>query len=422
MALHCGGMEMHRSPEQWLKAYIQIEIHGDGERFLHAAAQEGLALRRVAREKELLLAELLAADSKKLRRALRLSHCSMRIRRRSGLPFFLAFLQQRPFLPLMALLLIVGFCLLSSLIFRVEVSSLEPLPAADYARVLAVAKENGLYPGRFVGQVDLEHCKRQISLDFPELFFVEISRRGVSMEIRIAKRIDISPAQLPRGPGDVVAACDGVIEEVLVRKGTAAVRSGDTVVKGQVLIYGWQGLEGPVAADGIVTARVWASAYAECPILHKELHPSGEQQSLIQLRGERGAVLTLAGDPERYAYSESQLHTAALLPWRNIPPTVELIHGVVGELICVEQQYTYEEALAIAEKDAELHARAQLAASCDISSTSISATQVEPLQLEEDLARVKVTLEAESQIGQYVENLWAEDPLPGGLPPETEDW
>ncbi|MBQ6808266.1 MAG: sporulation protein YqfD [Firmicutes bacterium] len=412
---------MRRSAEQWLKAVIQVEIRGDGERFLQAAAREGLALRQVQREGELLLAELLAEDSRTLRRVLRLSRCGMRIRRRSGLPFLLAFLRRRPVLPLMSLLLMGALFLFSSLIFRVEVSSLEPLPEADYRRVLALAGENGLCPGRFIWQVDLEHCKRQISLSFPELFFVEVSRRGVNMEIRIAKRIDISPAQLPRSPGDVVAACDGVIENVLVRKGTAAVRSGDTVLKGQVLIYGWQGLEGPVAADGIVTARVWASAYAECPTLHRELQPSGRQQSLLQLRGPAGARLTLFGQEEPYAFNEKQLQSRTFPPWRNTQSTVEIIHGVVGELCCVEQQYSYEEALDIATRDAELSARAQLAASCDISSTSILRSWAEPLQLEEDLARVLVRLEAESQIGQYVEHLWEEDPLPGGLPPEG-DW
>ena len=95
---------MRRSAEQWLKAVIQVEIRGDGERFLQAAAREGLALRQVQREGELLLAELLAEDSRTLRRVLRLSRCGMRIRRRSGLPFLLAFLRRRPVLPLMSLL------------------------------------------------------------------------------------------------------------------------------------------------------------------------------------------------------------------------------------------------------------------------------------------------------------------------------
>ena len=421
---------MTKAAEHWLKAHIQIEISGDGEAFLQAAAWEKLPLQDVHREEGRLLVRLRVDDLAKLRRTLRLSHCSMHILRRSGWPFFLAFMRRRPLLPLSCALLIAALCLVSTLIFQVSVSSLEALPQADYQRVLAVAEENGLRPGAFLWQVDLEHCKRQISLNFPELFFVEISRHGVRWEIRIAKRIDLAPAQQPRSPGDVLASCDGVVQDILVRRGTAAVRSGDTVVKGQVLIYGWQGLEGSVAADGMVYARVWAEAYAECPQEWQELQPTGRSQPLLQLRGSQGAILTLIGREQPFDYQESQLQAEPLLPpaltwltWRNNTDTVELIHGIIGELRRVTVQHSYEEALAIAAHDAELQARAQLAASCDIGSTSITHIRQEELRLDEPLARIRVTLEAESQIGLYAEHLWEEDPLPGGLPPEEEaDW
>ncbi|MDO4733192.1 MAG: sporulation protein YqfD [Bacillota bacterium] len=411
---------MIRGAKDRLQASIRIEIRGDGQRFLHAAAREGLPLRRVRREGPLLLAELRVKDAQKLRRALRLSRCSMRIRRRQGLPFLLAFWRRRPLLLLLPILLTLGFCLLSACIFRVEVSSPEPLPAGDYQRVLQTARENGLFPGRFLWQVDQEHCQRQISLEFPELFFVEISRRGVCMEIRIAKRISLSPAQQPRAPGDLVASCDAVIQDVLVRRGTAAVRSGDTVLKGQVLIYGWQGQEGAVAADGIVTGRVWASAYAECPTRLQKLEPSGRQRSLLQLRGEKGALLTLLGDPQAFPRGELHLQSRPLPTWRNLFPTVELLYGTVDEFCPREYSYSYAQARKIAEREAELSARARLAAACDISSTSIRHRWVEELQLEEDLARVQVRLEAESQIGLYVENLREEPPLPEVLPPKEE--
>lgn len=415
---------MIKQAEQWLLARVLVEIHGDGEAFLQAAAWEKLPLGAVRREGELLLVWLCTEDLGKLRRALRLSHCHMHVRQRQGLPFLLAFLRRRPLLPLAAALLVAALCLVSSLIFRVEVSSVEPLPRADRQRILAVAEEQGLRPGRFIQQVDLEHCQRQIELDFPELFFVEISRRGVDVEIRVAKRIDISPAQQKKAPGDIIALRDGVIQDILVRKGTAAVAVGDTVVKGQVLIYGQQGRAAsneqpgqsgqsgqeespaatePVAADGLVYARVWATGYGECPRERQELRPSGQQQVFLQLRGKNGARLTLAGDEEAYAYSDRQLKSAALLPWRNTGDTVEVIHGEIGEMLPVSIQHTYEEALAIAAREAELQAKAELLHSCNIGDTGILQLSQEELPLEPELARVRVTLEALSQIGLYDE-------------------
>ena len=409
---------MPNTPERWLQGQIHILVQGDGERFLHLAAVERLSLHRVVRRADGLTARVQAKDGAKLRKVLRGAHCTLRILDRRGLPFLLAFFTRRPILPLMAVCLITALFLVSSLIFRVQVTSMEPLPAGDRQQILEVAAENGLYPGRLISQVDLESCQRQISRAFPELFFVEISRRGVTLEIRVAKRTDISPAQQPLAPGDLVAACDGVITQVLVRKGTPAVQAGDTVVQGQVLIYGWQDPMGAVAADGIVTARVWTEAYAECPTRHQELRPTGASQPLLQLVSSSGAQLTLVGDPDAYPYAQADLTATPVTRWRNMQPTVEVIHGSIGQLTPIPVEHSYEEALAIAERDAELAARSALAALCDISATSILETQVTPVELEPDLARVRVTLEASSEIGLYTPNLRTQDPLPSGPAPE----
>lgn len=409
---------MLNTPERWLRGQIQILVQGDVERFLHLAAVERLALRHVIRQTNGLTARVQAKDGAKLRRVLRGAHCTLRILDRRGLPFLLAFLARRPILPLMAACLAAALFLVSSLIFQVEVTSIEPLPASDRQQILAVAAENGLRPGRFIHQVDLEYCQRQISRAFPELFFVEVGRRGVTLEIRVAKRTDISPAQQPLAPGDLVAACDGVVTEVLVRKGTPAVQAGDTVVQGQVLIYGWQDSLGAVAADGIVTARVWTQAYAECPTSRQELQPTGVTQPLLQLVSSSGARLTLVGDPDAYPYAQMDLTATPISLWRNMQPTVEVIHGSVGQLTPITIAHSYEEALAIAERDAELAARSALAAQCDISATSILAIQSTPLELEADLARVRVTLEASSEIGLYTPNLRSQDPLASEPLPE----
>ena len=105
------------------KARIDIHIRGDRDRFLQAAAWTGLSLGQVRPAADGLFAQALAADRGKLRRALRLSGCTMHIQGRRGLPVLLAFLRRRPALPLMALALVAALFLTSSLIFRVEVVS-----------------------------------------------------------------------------------------------------------------------------------------------------------------------------------------------------------------------------------------------------------------------------------------------------------
>jgi hypothetical protein len=63
---------------------------------------------------------------------------------------------------------------------------------------------------------------------------------------------------------DVKAECDGIVTRIYVVRGTAAVKAGDAVRRGQVLIAGYtldpNGVMTECRAEGEVFARVWYSS------------------------------------------------------------------------------------------------------------------------------------------------------------------
>ncbi len=88
--------------------------------------------------------------------------------------------------------------------------------------------------------------------------WVNINRRGTVAYVSVIDKASYPDSEEPRGYANIVAERDCVIEEISVVSGYAAVRAGETVRKGQILISGVIPLEqggGFCRAEGTVIGR-----------------------------------------------------------------------------------------------------------------------------------------------------------------------
>lgn len=386
----------------WLRGAVDIEIKGRfSERFLNLAFQEGIALRDIRRKEGCIIAQVPLGDMGKLRDISRRSRCSFHIRRRIGVPFFCAFLRRRPLLPLWAALAVAVSVFVASLTFTLEVGGPYPVSAADQERVLELAAEMGLSCGRSRWGLDMDEIEKHILLGFNELVFAQIVQEGVHVRIDVVRRVDVPPDEQEQSPGHLVADFDGIIEDVLVRRGTAAVSPGDAVCRGDILIYGWQG-EQQLAADGIVTARVWCEGYGECALQEEYSEPSGASLQSLGIRVDGGPFLQLVG-PADVPYDEYSLEetTERTLLWRNTGPTVEIISRQISELIAGVNEYNAEQAQTIAATRAEENAFAALERLLGTAAaeSTVLTQDTEELPLDDGPARAHTVLEVLAPIG-----------------------
>ena len=391
-------------PAFWHGA-VDIEIKGRfSERFLNLAFQEGIDLRSVEHQGEKVFARVPLNDMSKLRTIAHNSRCSFHIRGRFGIPFIIAFLRSRPLLPIMAAVAIFLFVFISSFIFTLDVGGPYPVSDEDKAKVLALAAEAGIEEGHSRWGIDMDEVEKHILLGFDELVFAQVVQDGVHVQINVVRRVDVSPADQQKQPGHLVADFDGIIEDVLVRRGTAAVSSGDAVCKGDILIYGWQGEEA-LAADGIVTAKVWGEGYGECALHEEWTEPSGNEVIALGIRVNNGSFLHLAGAQEspyeNYSVSEER---ESYLAWRKTWPSVEILIRKISELVTIENEYSAAEAQIIARERAEENAYAnlfQLLGKEENAQLTIIDKRIEDIQLDGDPARAHVVLETQVEIGVY---------------------
>ena len=82
-----------------------------------------------------------------------------------------------------------------------------------------------------------EQVKNRLLGAIPELRWAGVNTQGCTAVISVALR-DTGEAEQAALPGDIAAVCDGVVTEVYSRTGTAAVKPGQAVREGQVLISG----------------------------------------------------------------------------------------------------------------------------------------------------------------------------------------
>ena len=153
----------------------------------------------------------------------------------------------------------------SQRVWRVEIAGAGPYQA-DLAAYLA---EEGIRPGMLRTGFDAAALEESLTWRYPETAWFHVYVSGMTLRVECTQGHPM-PELVSGQPGDLVASRDGVVETIEVFAGTAAVRPGDIVRKGQVLIRGQErGRDESVSAvqaRGSVTARCWRTVRVRVPL------------------------------------------------------------------------------------------------------------------------------------------------------------
>lgn len=200
-----------------------------------------------------------------------------------GLPRVLAGLGRWKILTAAVLLLGVLTVLLPTRIWFVEVRGNEGVPAALIAER---AEECGVYFGASRRELRSEQVKNHLLWAIPELKWAGVNTEGCTAVITVAvRREEEGPAD--GQPGDIVAALDGVVSEVVNRAGTVLVRPGQAVRAGETLIGGTGDLGNAVLSEraaGEVYGLTRRELMAVLPSQTRSREESGEVVRKFSLR------------------------------------------------------------------------------------------------------------------------------------------
>ncbi len=155
--------------------------------------------------------------------------------------------------------------LFSQFIWKVEITGGTSRLRKEAAEFL---EEKNVRPMTLKKAVDQTTLKREAILAIDDLMWMWIDIKGATAFVRVEPR-SLPPKALSSEPGNVIAEEAGIIESITALDGVPAVREGDTVQRGEILING--AVESELAEGiirhgrGNVTARIWKDKTVTIP-------------------------------------------------------------------------------------------------------------------------------------------------------------
>ena len=247
------------------------------EKLLNLCVKKNICLWDVRREGEDVLCSVSPQAFRRLRPLARVAGVRVRIEEKGGRSFWIHRYKKRYFFIPGVLLCLLSVQLAASFVWEVEPVGNERI-GDEEAKVLL--REAGLYPGVWKGSISPGEIQRKVLLRSDDIVWLWPDIRGVHAYVSIKESTPTPEAVHPDDPVNIVSDADAVITSMTVKAGEAAVKEGDAVAKGDLLISGVVESSAPVAAKwvhalGEVKGRVWLTKSREVSLWEDARTPTG---------------------------------------------------------------------------------------------------------------------------------------------------
>ena len=230
-------------------------------RFVNLCRNNGIELRHLVRRENAIQMEIDAENFKKLRPLVRKTHVKIHILNRHG-PAFFFYRHKRRWWFLLGMTVFAGMIyILSLFVWQIDIDGNRKYTDALILQALA---QMDVKTGCRKSEIDLPEIEEELRIMYNEITWVSASITGTKLQIELregdlkisgssgggqtgnVKRVE-NQEDSPKTqngesendlPANLVTAEDALITNLVVRRGTAAVRYGDEVKKGDVLIEG----------------------------------------------------------------------------------------------------------------------------------------------------------------------------------------
>lgn len=230
-------------------------------RFVNLCRNNGIELRHLVRRENVIQMEIDVENFKKLRPLVRKTHVKIHILNRHG-PAFFFYRHKRRWWFLLGMTVFAGMIyILSLFVWQIDIDGNRKYTDALILQALA---QMDVKTGCRKSEIDLPEIEEELRIMYDEITWVSASITGTKLQIELregdlkisgssgggqtgnVKRVENreNNPKTQNGeseidlPANLVADEDAIITNLVVRRGTVAVRYGDEVKKGDVLIEG----------------------------------------------------------------------------------------------------------------------------------------------------------------------------------------
>lgn len=221
----------------WMGGYLKVYIQGKNvERFVNLCRNHNIVVWQLYwnAKRDRLYFRISLQDFRRLRPIARKCRVHPVIVRRIGLPFLLGHMKKRA-----SFCIGVAACFLLVLFLSTRIwgISLEGQSYHSKESILSYLDTIDVYGGISAASVECSSLEEQIRKQYTDIGWVSVEKRGSRLYIRVKEvlLVDKSPKEKK---GHLIAQEKGRVVSIVTRKGTAHVKAGDYVKKGDILISG----------------------------------------------------------------------------------------------------------------------------------------------------------------------------------------
>lgn len=219
---------------RFLSGWIEFKVTGGFlERFLNLCNVNGLNLWDLRRVDGVLYGITDIKSYKKMHTYARRAGSVTKIVHKKGAPFLLHRYRHRVGILVGLVVFAAVMGVLTSFIWTVEVEGAKNLEPEE---VVAYYETQGLKKGAWRYHMDLSYLENKGMADIPELSWISINLYGSKAVIELRERVSAPERVEKEKPCNIKARADGQIIWINVFDGYAAVKDGDSVIQGDLLV------------------------------------------------------------------------------------------------------------------------------------------------------------------------------------------
>lgn len=221
---------------RFITGYVCFTGHGGfSERFLNLCRMRGIILWDLRSIDGVIHAKTDRPGYRRIRSVAKKSGMKVRISKKCGLPFFLDRHSKRAGLIVGACFCVAVLCILSTRIWSIDVIGNKTVPSEE---IIGVFEELGVKKGVAGKSIGISFIETEALRKLPGLSWLNINISGSSALIEVRERVARPETEDDSVPSDIVASKDGQIVILRPFNGTQEQKTGNPVLKGDLLISG----------------------------------------------------------------------------------------------------------------------------------------------------------------------------------------
>ena len=221
---------------RFLRGYVIFTCSGGfPERFINLCSLNGISLWDVKSSGGIITAKTSIRCYKSIRPCVKKSGMRIRLLKKSGFPFFIKPYTERKGIAVGIAVSAVMLIFLCSCVWTIDVTGNERFTKEQ---ILSIAESYGIYPGAFRKNIDPKEIKTDIKSQFKDISWFAVNINGAHVSLEVTESTGSDEINDFTAPCNIISGIDGELLSLEAHEGTPAIKTGNAVTKGDLLISG----------------------------------------------------------------------------------------------------------------------------------------------------------------------------------------